>query len=463
MKQVTDKKPLSAREVALDILTRVEQDNSYSNLLLNQMLQKHPLDRLDAGLVTEIVYGTIQRLNTLDYFLGRFVAKGVHKLEPWVRSLLRLSLYQIVYLERIPPHATVNEAVNIAKKKGHQGISGMVNGILRNAIRRKDELIIPPDLPVIERIALLHSHPQWMVSRWITQFGEETAALICQANNNAPKTSARVNLLKHTTQEMIEILRQEGTEAGPSELSASAIIVEQGGNLAFTRWFKEGSITIQDESSMLVAEAVEPLLGMRVLDCCAAPGGKTTHLAEIMHDEGLIVACDVHPHKIMLIREQAQRLNLQAIETIQCDAVDLPLKYAEASFDCILLDAPCSGLGVIRRKPDLKWSKQERQIADIASLQNKLLNAVHSLLRPGGLLVYSTCTMEYDENQGMIKRFLQQNPDYTLEAFPKEMLANTIALKSEAESGMLQILPHYYGSDGFFIARMRKNSFQTGI
>jgi 16S rRNA (cytosine967-C5)-methyltransferase len=302
-----------------------------------------------------------------------------------------------------------------------------------------------------------------MVSRWIAQFGEETAVLLCQANNNAPKTSARVNLLKHTPIEMIEILRQEGMEAVSSILSTSGIIVEHGGNLAFSRWFKEGSITIQDESSMLVADVVHPLPGMRVLDCCAAPGGKTTHLAEKMNDAGTIVACDVHPHKIALVQEQALRLNLHAIETIQCDAADLPLKYAEASFDCILLDAPCSGLGVIRRKPDLKWSKQEQEIADIAALQNKLLNAVHTLLRPGGLLVYSTCTMEYDENQGMINRFLQHNPDYTLEAFPKEMLSNTHELKAEAESGMLQILPHYYGSDGFFIARMRKKTFKTGI
>jgi 16S rRNA (cytosine967-C5)-methyltransferase len=458
MKQATHKKPPSAREVALEILTRVEQDKSYSNLLLNQMLQKHPLERQDAGLVTEIVYGTIQHLNTLDYFLNRFTAKGIHKLEPWARSILRLSLYQIVYLERIPSHAIVNEAVNIAKKKGHQGISGMVNGILRNVIRRKDELVIPPGLPVIERIALQHSHPQWMVSRWVAQFGEESAELICQANNHPPKASARVNLLKHSPHEMIDILQREGIEAVPSVLSASGIIVEKGGNLAFSRWFKDGSFTIQDESSMLVGEAVNPQPEMHVLDCCAAPGGKTTHLAEKMNDTGRIIACDIHPHKIALIREQALRLNLKAIDTIQCDAADLSSKYGEASFDCILLDAPCSGLGVIRRKPDLKWSKQEQEIADICSLQNKLLNTVHSLLRPGGLLVYSTCTMEYDENQGMIERFLRQNPAFSLEAFPQEMFLNAPEYKLQAENGFLQILPHQFGSDGFFIARLRKTS-----
>jgi 16S rRNA (cytosine967-C5)-methyltransferase len=418
------------------------------------MLQKHPLERADTGLVTEIVYGTIQHLNTIDYYLNRFVTKGVLKLEPWVRSLLRLSLYQVVYLERIPAHAIVNEAVNLAKKKGHQGISGMVNGVMRNVIRQKEHLIIPSDLPVIDRLALQFSHPHWMISRWINQFGEQTTELICQANNRPPKTSARVNLMKHSQVEMLAILQQEGMEAKPSKLAPSGIVIDHGGNLAFTRWFTEGSITVQDESSMLVAEAVDPQPGMRVLDCCAAPGGKTTHLAEKMQDTGIVVACDIHEHKIGLIREQADRLQLQSIQTVFSDAVDLIKYYADESFDCILLDAPCSGLGVIRRKPDLKWSKQEHEIAAICILQSKLLNAIHGLLKPGGILVYSTCTMEFTENQGMVTQFLQQNPLFTLEAFPNPMF---LAEHSDASTGMLQILPHHYDSDGFFIARMRKN------
>jgi 16S rRNA (cytosine967-C5)-methyltransferase len=452
--KTSKKSPLSAREVALEILTRVEQDKAYSNLLLNQMLQKHPLERVDAGLVTEIVYGTIQHLNTVDYYLNRFVAKGVQKLEPWVRNLLRLSLYQVVYLERIPPHAIVNEAVNIAKKKGHQGISGMVNGVMRNVLRQKDQLTISPSLPAAEQIALAYSHPQWMVSRWISQFGELTAKLICEANNTPPKTSARVNTLQHSQAEMINMMQQEGMAAKTSELAPRGIIIEHGGNLAFTRWFAEGGITVQDESSMLVAEAVNPEPGMRVLDCCAAPGGKTTHLAEKMNDIGSIVACDVHEHKIALIREQANRLKLDSIETVCSDAADLPSLYADESFDCILLDAPCSGLGVIRRKPDLKWTKQEQEIADICVLQKKLLDSVHRLLRPGGILVYSTCTMEQEENQGMIQQFLERHPQFKLEAFPQGMFAGK---SDSASAGMLQILPHQYQSDGFFIARMRKS------
>jgi 16S rRNA (cytosine967-C5)-methyltransferase len=242
-------------------------------------------------------------------------------------------------------------------------------------------------------------------------------------------------------------------EAKPSELAASGIVIDHGGNLAFTRWFTEGSITVQDESSMLVAEAVYPQPGMRVLDCCAAPGGKTTHLAEKMQDTGIVIACDVHEHKIALIQEQADRLKLRSIQTMFSDAVDLSKHYEKETFDCILLDAPCSGLGVIRRKPDLKWTKQEQEIAAICILQFKLLNAIHGLLKPGGILVYSTCTMEYTENQGMVIQFLQQYPQFTLEAFPNHMF---LAEHSDASTGMIQILPQQHNSDGFFIARMRK-------
>jgi 16S rRNA (cytosine967-C5)-methyltransferase len=330
----------------------------------------------------------------------------------------------------------------------------MVNGVMRNVLRQKEQLTISTDLLVVTRISLQYSHPEWMVSRWIAQFGEQTAVQICEANNIPPKSSARVNTLKHTQAEMLEIMQQAGMDAKPSELSSSGIIVEHGGNLAFTGWFTEGSITVQDESSMLVADIVNPQSGMRILDCCAAPGGKTTHLAEKMKDTGSVIACDVHEHKINLIREQADRLHLQSIQTIHSDVMDLSSQYADESFDCILLDAPCSGLGVIRRKPDLKWSKQENEIAEICILQNKLLNAVHSLLRPGGILVYSTCTLEYTENQGMIEQFLQHNQQFKLEAFPDEMLVKLIP--GSTALGMLQILPHHYHSDGFFIARMRK-------
>ncbi|CAG7603857.1 Ribosomal RNA small subunit methyltransferase B [Paenibacillus solanacearum] len=444
----------SAREAALDVLVRIEQDRAYSNLLLNQTLQKHKLDKQDAGLATELVYGTVQRLNTIDYFLEPFVNKGVGKLEPWVRSLLRLSLYQLLYLDRIPDHAVVNEAVGIAKRRGHQGISGMVNGVLRSVIRGKAELVLPADLPADRRIALAHSHPEWMVRRWIAQFGEAAAERICAANNTPPRVSIRANLLKLGAVALAERLRDGGLEAEPSAVSPAGVIVRGGGNMALTPEYAAGLYSVQDESSMLVAEWVDPQPGERVLDCCAAPGGKTAHLAEKMGESGEIIACDMYEHKEKLIRDQAQRLGLKSIRTITTDARQLSDRFAAGSFDRILLDAPCSGLGVIRRKPDMKWEKRESELADICKIQRELLEAVHPLLKPGGVLVYSTCTIEAAENEEMVRGFLAAHPEFEPELPP----GDAGPLTDRSREGAVQIMPYDFGSDGFFIARLRKRA-----
>jgi 16S rRNA (cytosine967-C5)-methyltransferase len=436
----------SAREAALDVLVRIEQDRSYSNLLLNQTLQKYRLERADAGLATEIVYGTIQRLNTIDYLLEPFVTKGLGKLQPWVRSLLRLSFYQLYYLERVPDHAVVNEAVTIAKRRGHQGISGMVNGVLRNVLRRKAELVIPADLPAEQRIALEGSHPAWMVRRWVAQFGEQTAERICEANNEPPRVSLRANALVGSRDALVERLRQGGLDAEPSTVAPAGVLVRGGGNMALTPEYAAGLFSVQDESSMLVAEWVDPQPGERVLDCCAAPGGKTAHLAEKMQDRGEIIACDIHEHKEKLIREQAERLGLKSIRTLVADAKELDQRFAAGSFDRILLDAPCSGLGVIRRKPDMKWGKEERELGEICDVQRAILDAVHPLLKPGGVLVYSTCTMEKAENEDMIRGFLAKHPEFELDPPP------------HTKEASIQIFPFDFGSDGFYIARLRKRA-----
>ncbi|MBP1156092.1 16S rRNA (cytosine(967)-C(5))-methyltransferase RsmB [Paenibacillus sp. PvR098] len=445
----------SAREAALDVLLRIEQDRSYSNLLLNRTLQQYKLDRLDAGLATEIVYGTIQRQGTIDYFLEPFVKGGLFKLQPWVRSLLRLSFYQLYYLDRIPEHAVVNEAVQLAKRRGHQGISGMVNGVLRNVLRRKAELVLPEGLPSERRIALTTSHPEWMVRRWIRQFGEQAAERICEANNEPPRVSIRANRLRLAPAELAERLRQGGLEAEASEVAPAGVIVRGGGNMALTPGYAEGLFTIQDESSMLVAEWVDPQPGERVLDCCAAPGGKTTHLAEKMQDRGEVVACDVHEHKEQLIREQAERLGLSSIRTVTADARKLSAQFPPESFDRILLDAPCSGLGVIRRKPDMKWSKKESELETVCDVQHELLESIHSLLKPGGVLVYSTCTVEKAENEEMVRSFLQRHPEFVPDAPPNE---ETGRLPMPAGQASVQIMPYDFGTDGFFIARLRKRA-----
>ncbi|MCZ8511426.1 16S rRNA (cytosine(967)-C(5))-methyltransferase RsmB [Paenibacillus filicis] len=442
-----------ARQAALEVLLRVEQDRSYSNLLLNQTLQAFRLSQADAALATGIVYGTVQHLNTIDFFLERFVSKGLDKLQPWVRSLLRLSFYQLYYLDRVPDHAVVNEAVNLAKRRGHQGISGMVNGVLRSVLRSRSELALPEGLPAERRIALAASHPEWLVRRWLRQFGEQTAQRICEANNEPPRVSLRANGLKLGRAELIERLRQRGLEAEPSMLAPAGVIVRGGGNMALTPEYEAGLFSVQDESSMLVAEWVDPQPGERVLDCCAAPGGKTAHMAEKMGDSGELVACDVHEHKEKLIRDQAERLGLKSVRTVVTDARKLAERFPAESFDRILLDAPCSGLGVIRRKPDVKWNKSEEELADICEIQRDLLNAVQGQLKPGGVLVYSTCTIERAENEEMVEAFLQRHPDFEPDVPPAHLFG-----PDRPPAAYVQILPQDFGTDGFFIARLRKRA-----
>ncbi|WP_082423294.1 16S rRNA (cytosine(967)-C(5))-methyltransferase RsmB [Paenibacillus dakarensis] len=451
------RRAVSARELALNVLTQVEQEGAYSNLLLNKELQKAALEKGDAGLATELVYGTISRLNTLDYFLDRFVKKGTTKLQPWVRALLRLSLYQIMYLDRIPDHAVVSEAVKLAKKRGHQGISGMVNGVLRNILRQKEELVIPENLPPAEAISLRHSHPKWLVERWIEQYGVEAAEAICKANNEPPAVSIRVNTTMISREAMLEEMNNGGFDAVPSKLSPYGIIVKSGGNMAHTDWYRDGMISIQDESSMLVAEVVDPAPGMRVLDCCAAPGGKTAHMGEIMKDDGSIIANDLHSHKQKLIAEQAERLGLDSIKTVTGNALDLAKAFEPATFDRVLLDAPCSGLGVIRRKPDLKWAKTPDDIGEIASLQRELLQSVSTLVRPGGVLVYSTCTIETRENEGAVKAFLAENPNFEVASDETDGINRTVK-HALPRGGGVQILPQHFHSDGFYIVRLRRLS-----
>ncbi|WP_293203231.1 16S rRNA (cytosine(967)-C(5))-methyltransferase RsmB [Paenibacillus sp.] len=444
----------SARALAVKVLSAVEQDGAYSNLELNRRLKEAELSSADVGLATELVYGTIARLNTLDYYLERFVAKGTAKLQPWVRSLLRISTYQLIYLDRIPEHAVVSEAVNLAKKLGHQGISGMVNGVLRNMIRNKEQLHVPSDLPIAQRISLEHSHPLWMVERWIAQYGEKTTEAICRANNEPPAVSVRVNTTMITRDKLMAEMSGAGAVVEASRISPDGILVRSGGNMALTSWYQEGLFSVQDESSMLVAEAVAPEEGQNVLDCCAAPGGKTAHMAEKMQDRGHIVANDVHAHKRELILNQAERLGLSCIDAVTGDALDLNKRYKESSFDRILLDAPCSGLGVIRRKPDVKWTKSVEDIVEISSLQRELLDRVAPLLKPGGILVYSTCTIESKENEDMVADFLGRHPEY--QAIETSAWSQPEVANWKTVNGGIQILPQHADSDGFYIARLTR-------
>ncbi|MEW9667567.1 16S rRNA (cytosine(967)-C(5))-methyltransferase RsmB [Ammoniphilus sp. 3BR4] len=450
----------SARSIALQVLIDVQDHKAFSNLQLNAALKREGLDRREAGLATELVYGTLSRLNTLDWILSKLINKPISKLEIWVQNLLRLSLYQLHYLDKIPERAVVHEAVEEAKRRGHKGTIGLVNGVLRNYSRRKEEWVFPAQWPKFKKIALEYSHPEWLVKRWLSFFGETDTIGMCKMNNQPPPVSVRINPLMATREKVLQVVQEEleGAEIASSDIAPQGLLLKQVGNIAFSQAYQRGMFTIQDESSMLVAHAVAAKPGMHVLDTCAAPGGKTTHIAELMENSGSILALDIHEHKLKLITANADRLGVTIIEPKQADARKLPSDLHKGLFDRILVDAPCSGFGVIRRKPDLKWQKQLKDIEEIAQTQYQILEQAARWLKPGGCLVYSTCTVDPEENSRLIHRFIDANPSFTLDASLVTDMPPNLRQHFHKSGGYIQILPHQFGSDGFFISRITRQT-----
>jgi 16S rRNA (cytosine967-C5)-methyltransferase len=445
------------RAIALDVLMKIEQNQAYSNLQLNQTLQKANVKDIDKGLLTSIVYGTIQRKNTIDFYLDQLLNKPIKKKDRWVLTLLRLSIFQMLYMDRVPDHAIIHEAVEIAKQRGHQGVAGLVNGILRKLQREGTAEMDKKAGTGSEKAALTYSMPKWLIERWSSQFGNEDAEKMAESNLLPSPVTARVNTMLTTREEVLQQLEQEGVSAEEGELSPEGIIIRDG-YLPGTEAYNKGLVTIQDESSMLVARAVAPRPGETVLDACAAPGGKSTHMAEMMKGKGKVVSLDLHAHKIELINKQAKRLGLENISASVLDARKAGEKYESESFDRVLVDAPCSGFGVIRKKPDLKWSKTEEDVLKLASIQKDILESASHMVRDGGLLVYSTCTVDKDENSEVAEWFLHNHPEFEWDPDFSEKMPENVKTFIIEERSDLQIMPHYFNSDGFYIAAYRKKT-----
>ncbi|AGK53030.1 16S rRNA (cytosine(967)-C(5))-methyltransferase RsmB [Bacillus sp. 1NLA3E] len=441
----------NVREATLELLETIDKNQAYSNLLLNKTIEKNQVDRIDVGLLTELTYGTLQRKMTLDYYLEPFL-KDSKKIQGWVMNLLRVTLYQMVYLDKIPDRAAIYEAVEIAKKRGHKGISGLVNGVLRNiqrsGLRNLSDIVDP-----VERLSIETSHPLWLVKRWVTQLGFDKTKEMCELNLTAPVQTARVNITKISRDACLALLQEEGYNVEASPVIPEAIKALRG-NLATSKAFKDGLFTIQDESSMLVAYALGISLNDRVLDACAAPGGKSTHIAERLDHTGAVVSLDLHEHKVKLISESAKRLGLNNIETKALDSRKVQEYFAPESFDKILLDAPCSGLGVMRRKPDMKYTKKVEDLNKLQVIQTDLFSSVAPLLKKGGILVYSTCTIDKEENSTVVENFLQKHPEFYGDTTMVERMPAPVG--SLINDFSLQILPQDFGSDGFYIACLRK-------
>lgn len=438
------------REIMLDIIFRIEQDGGYSHLLIDHYVKKHNLSNKDTRLLTHVVYGTVQYQLTLDYYLEPFI-KG-RKVDDWVKTLLRLSVYQMKYLDRIPSHAIIYDAVEIAKKKGHRGISSFVNGVLRNIQRKgfRDVTEIPSKQ---RQIATQTSHPEWLLNYWERQYGPETSEKIAKTNMKQKPQSIRIQPMRTSREEMMNQLRNLNMNVEQSLFSEQGIVIKDG-NILETKFVEEGYVTIQDQSSMLVSELLQVEEGMTVLDACSAPGGKATHIAEKLNNTGKVHAHDLHKNKTNIVNNNAKRLQLSNIQVDQSDARKLSTIYDVETFDRIVLDVPCTGFGVIRSKPDIKYHKNEKDISQLSNVQFEILTSVAPLLKRDGKLIYSTCTITKDENERVIEQFLQENDDFQVDQsfftdLPKE-LQHT---EGVSEVG-IQIFPQTYNTDGFFISRL---------
>lgn len=414
-----------ARIHAYRILNQYFEDESFLNIALNEELKKSELKREDKDLCTTIVYGTIQNLLAIQYQLQPYI-KG-KRVKKKIKTLLYLSLYQLMYLDKIPEYAIINEAVNIAKKQGYQ-TSRFVNAVLRNFVRNERRSL--EDLDELERISIETSHPLWMVKMFNNQYGLEKTKKICLEDNTPPTRSGRVNTLKASKEELLkEGCFKEGT------LSKDALLYDKG-NLALTSYFKEGKVTIQDESSQLVARLLDPQKTDYVLDMCSAPGSKTTHLSALMENQGKIEAYDLYEHKVKLVEYNLRRLGVKNVHIQAGDSTKLKEVYSEKTFDRILLDAPCSGFGVLKRKPEIKY--HDSSIMDgLVSLQTLLLENAYYLLKNDGTMVYSTCTINKKENELMIQKFIEKHPD--MEVIKQRTILN-----------------YEYHTDGFFMCKMKK-------
>lgn len=412
------------REIALDILVKYKRDKSYLNLTIHAYFQKYQLTRQQKDRITRIVYGTVQNLLYLEYQLEPFLQTRVKSFE---KMLLLMSMYQHFFMDALPDYAIVNEAVALAKRKKGIKTSQFINAVLKNAFQHKRSL---DDLDEIQKISIQTSHPEWMVKMLKKQYGLPITQKICLANNEVPYKTARVNTLKTSRNHLLEDdLWEEG------RLSPDALYFH-GGNIADTSYFKEGFVTIQDESSQMVARLLNPHAKETVLDMCCAPGSKTSHLAQLMNNQGQIEAFDLYEHKLPLVENQMKRLGISIVHAHAYDSTQLIDLYFPSTFDKILLDGPCSGLGVLARKPEIKY--HDSSIMDeIMKIQQKLLENAYVLLKNGGNIVYSTCTINKKENEKQIQQFVVQHPDM------KIVYEETI-------------LPYQYHSDGFYMCLLEK-------
>ena len=440
---------MNAREAALLALNDCQRQGGWSDAILKKRLADGQLDSRDSALATQLCFGVLQNRLLLDFYLSHFSNLPLKRMEGRVVEALRLGAYQMLFLDKIPHSAAVNVSVELTRKFcKNPRAAGMVNGILRSLERSVDSLPTIPQTDPASYLSTLYSHPEWLVGELLTALGSEETARLLSANNGPAPITAMANTTRCTVEELAAALEGEGVAAQPHPWLADCLILSKTGSLERRKAFQDGLFYIQDPASRLAVLALDPQPDMRVLDCCAAPGGKSFSSAVRMEGRGEVISCDLHPHKKKLIQAGADRLGFRNITPMTADGKAFRPQWEDA-FDRVLVDAPCSGLGVIRKKPDIRY-KDPEPLKDLPQVQRAILDNAARYVKPGGVLVYSTCTLLRRENEGVALGFLAEHPDFRAEGF---RLPEYVG---DARTGMLTLWPHRQGTDGFFICKMRK-------
>ena len=442
----------TARDTALEVLMQVSGANAWSDGSLKRTIAKNELTSRDAALASRIAYGVIQNRMLLDYYIGCYCTQRPGHLEPVILNILRIGAYQILFMDKIPHRAAVNEAVEMVKRHGRPKAAGMVNAVLRKIVTNQADMPALPNDSTADSLSIRYSHPKWLVQRLLGLLSEDEAEQFLQMDNEIAPTTIQTNFLKLSTDELEKELHQEGVTAERHPWLAGCFLVSGTGDMEQLSSFSRGHFFVQDAAARLVSLAAAPSPDWRVLDMCAAPGGKSFGLAIDMGDRGDILSCDVYPHKLKLMDRSAQRLGIASVRTALADGREFHASW-EKQADLVVADVPCSGLGIIRKKPDMRYKKAD-ELTGLPEIQRQILSNASRYVRPGGVLIYSTCTVLPEENEAVTDAFLAQHPDFERESFELPKPIGHV-------DGQITLWPQRHGTDGFYICRMRRKTEET--